>query len=112
MPHWPRLARHSGVLDELRLLPPSIVRRFPQCRCGENIAFLNDSALVDTDFGKAASVLGRHIDAFYLYATIGARQARWYAGCLLLNPIGIAASGNGYQDDCYEYPANAHVIIR
>jgi hypothetical protein len=72
---------------------------------------LNDSALADTDFGKAASVLGRHINAFYLDATISTRQARWYAGCLLLNPISIAASGDGYQDDCYEYPANAHVII-
>jgi len=30
---------------------------------------------------------------------------------LLLNPISIATSGDGYQDDCYEYPANAHVII-
>jgi len=46
---------------------------FRSVDAGENIPFLNDSALVDTDFGKAASVLGRHIDAFYLDATIGAR---------------------------------------
>ena len=35
-----------------------------------------------------------------------------YARCSLLNPVGVAASGNGYQDDCYQYPADAHVIIR
>ena len=56
-----------------------LCRDFRSVDAGENIAFLNDSALVDTDFGKAARVLGRHINTLYFDATVGARQARRYS---------------------------------
>src|SRR5262249_25702691 len=74
----------------------------------ENVVLLNKRALVDTQFGDTAGIFGCYIDALDLDAAVGTRQTRWHTRCLLLAPVGVAASCAGSQNDNGQDRSKAH----